>query len=102
MSMRTSLFRRWMALFLCVVMCVSLLPIGTALAEEGDAALEEAALSDVNDAAPAEVSFEEYLDAEPVVDAEPVINAEPVVDAEPVADAEPVVDAEPVETWSRL
>ena len=40
MEVRTGFFKRWMAMFLCLVMFVSMLPVGTAFADEGAENLE--------------------------------------------------------------
>ena len=40
MKVKTTRFHRWMALFLCIVMFASLLPVGTAFAEDAEADTE--------------------------------------------------------------
>ena len=59
MKQKSSVFQRWMAMFLCIVMCATMLPFGTAFAEEEPAA-DTADEEYVESLEPEEPAFEAY------------------------------------------
>ena len=89
MSGRIGTFHRWMALFLSVVMCMSMLPVGSAFAEEG----QEVAAEDVYESVAEAVMPDE---AETVLFEEPEVPVEETV-ITPEEEALPEEPAAPAE-----
>ena len=90
MSGRIRSFHRWMALFLCVVMCVSLLPV-SAFAEEWapDAAGEVVVGEEVVTVPEAEEPTDPAEPADPADPADPAGPADPADPADPVDPVDP-------------
>ncbi|MBR0161122.1 MAG: hypothetical protein IJQ02_07580 [Oscillospiraceae bacterium] len=100
MKVKTTRFHRWMALFLCIVMFASLLPVGTAFAEDAEAdteaipveeaaAVEEQELTEEDSSEEPEASAAQEIPEEPAAEefAAPAEAEEPAVTEEPAAPA---------------
>ena len=97
MSTRTNYFRRWMALFLCLVMCASMFPSGIAFAEGEE---ETTAGEAVQGVQPEDVQNVASSASEEVVELEPAPVTEAPATEESIGELPAVEDSVPMEPAS--